>query len=822
MKKGILTVEQLFHILEDESLCRQLLDRHDDCSFLNGQISKKECLQEFERLLEHAVFIMKKEHNFHYMKLIMKVLNRLYLPRIKEDPFLFYENNACIGLLDLLKEFPEQCNSFQKFLDAIHFDSHQKEVEAFYRERISKGHILNDFELKDFLDYLMIYKNHLISHAYLVAVFSILFQKSHDYRLKPIQYAELFRFLILDLLQQLSWTETVHIISLKKKQPFFFHGTHIYINLDVIGSTLEENLSYLSYLFDLFEKRYKCKSFVHNKYEEIKKKKETTIKGIIGTDFFFQTYSYLSIESEIVSQSLIDRLRFFEEIAPDFYYKLIEDYEAQIVEAINLEKKDNTFSHLILSMDTLMNQTVLLVPEVISNQPYLQLEYHLNGKRKKIVELLAQYETELELAFSTKNRNHILMITYYEKTILTYQFSLSYLIDEFISILEYEVNFPRTERLIEKIFCEHFVSIINENIRNHVLGRKDLSILLSKLNEYMLKFYEAKQKQISSYIIKDQKKWLRLNDHLTHLYAYVQYMSNSNLYENAYLNLTQVLDFNYAKEIQRNILKKKIRNQKIYVAILIIFILIFSVSLFLLGKVFWQYWSAYDSYGKIQEKHNQTKPVPILIPDSDRTEFPMNDDIPQLDFEPLKKENEEVVAWIRIDGTEINYPVVQGKDNEFYLSHLYNKKYNISGSIFGDYRNDSNFASDNLVLYGHNLRNGSMFGSLKKYQDLSYLENHKYIWLITPKASYQYEVFATYEFHALKDHYAFNFQNENSYEKYLEDIQKKAISKSNLEVSAKDHILTLSTCSENGSSKRLIVVAKRMVTYVALDNNVSS
>ena len=150
----------------------------------------------------------------------------------------------------------------------------------------------------------------------------------------------------------------------------------------------------------------------------------------------------------------------------------------------------------------------------------------------------------------------------------------------------------------------------------------------------------------------------------------------------------------------------------------------------------------------------------------------------------------------------------------FYLNHLYNKKSNVSGSIFEDYRNGDDFSYDNTVLYGHNLRNNTMFGSLKKYKDASYFENHKYVWLITPNATYQYEIFAAYEFDSSKEQYIFNFNSEESFQTYLDGIKNRSVLSSELKVSPKDHLLTLSTCVEEVNAKRFIVIAKRMVQYV--------
>ncbi len=789
MKKGNITINELLQILENDDLCKQLLDPND-CPFLNG--TKSYYLKNFQQLLDASVLKLEKTMNFKYLGIALKILNQLYLQKLKQNPFLFYETEACVELLELLEQYPKECKEFKTFLENINFEKSRNEIGLFYQKQVKKRKPLNDYELRDFLTYFMIYKNHHIPHEYVCYIFWNLFQK--DQKLKPIIYAEILRFLILDLFHQLKIEETVKIDSIDDNKPFLYKEEQWYINLNVIKETLEENTNYLPHLFELVEKRYKMKSLGHNKYEEIKSKKQDTIKKIIGSTFFYEEYSYLSIESEMKYWSLIYYFRFLKEVAPQIYEQKMADYELQMKSGGDTSEQPDT---LIITQNDLLDQTVKTANEVIENEPYLKDEYDSKGSRKKIAELLDLYEQE---AF------------YCERTILESHLTIERLIEEFVSLLHYEIKDNKTENLLDKIFREYFVREINLNIQTKRLAPKELEVLLSKLNQYMLKFYEIKQKEISKYIVKDQKKWLACNTHLNRLYGNVQYMTNPKLYEGSDLSLTQVLDLNEARDIRRNVLKKKIISQKVSMVVLIILILIFSVSLFLLAKTVYQYWSASNSYGKIEGKWK----LPILDPDPNQKEFPINDSIPQMDFTEVKKENEETIAWIWIDDTPINYPVVQGSDNEYYLTHLYNKKYNISGSIFGDYRNGSDFTSTNTVLYGHNLKNGTMFGSLKKYKDLEFLNNHKYVWIMTPKATYQYEIYMVYEFDASKDHYVFNFNSETSFQSYLENIEP--IVSNNLEVNLEDHILTLSTCDENEKNKRLVLIAKRLYSYLQPEN----
>ena len=120
------------------------------------------------------------------------------------------------------------------------------------------------------------------------------------------------------------------------------------------------------------------------------------------------------------------------------------------------------------------------------------------------------------------------------------------------------------------------------------------------------------------------------------------------------------------------------------------------------------------------------------------------------------------------------------------------------------------------------MRNNTMFGSLKKYRKESYFEEHKYIWLITPKATYQYEIYAAYEFDSSKEAHIINFNSEESFQKYLDEIKQKTILSSELEVGTKDHLLTLSTCTDVEPDERFTLVAKRVMTYIVPEKNVSN
>ncbi|HAT4214915.1 TPA: class B sortase [Clostridium perfringens] len=171
--------------------------------------------------------------------------------------------------------------------------------------------------------------------------------------------------------------------------------------------------------------------------------------------------------------------------------------------------------------------------------------------------------------------------------------------------------------------------------------------------------------------------------------------------------------------------------------------------------------------------------------------------------------NSDYMGWINIKNTPIDYPIVKGNNNEFYLTRDFNKQYLATGSIFMDYRNEG-FQDKNTVIYGHHMRDNSMFGSLKKYKDLDYLRKNKYIYITTKDDERLiYEIFGVYVTSSDDtESITIKFNSEEEFSKYIEEIYKKSIYDLDIEVKSTDKILTLSTCSYEFKNARLIIHAK--------------
>lgn len=187
-------------------------------------------------------------------------------------------------------------------------------------------------------------------------------------------------------------------------------------------------------------------------------------------------------------------------------------------------------------------------------------------------------------------------------------------------------------------------------------------------------------------------------------------------------------------------------------------------------------------------------------------------ELPQVDFTSLRKKAPEVVAWIIAPDTVINYPVTQGKDNEFYLEHLYDGRANKVGSIFLDYRNRKTLTNRNTIIYGHNMRDGSMFAGIKEYTKSDYFKAHPILYLMTPKRSFMIEVFSAFvanpkEVEVGISPWTISFADNFAFETWLSSMQERSAVKSDMELSHSDKVVTLSTCTNNGE-ERFIVMGK--------------
>ena len=182
-----------------------------------------------------------------------------------------------------------------------------------------------------------------------------------------------------------------------------------------------------------------------------------------------------------------------------------------------------------------------------------------------------------------------------------------------------------------------------------------------------------------------------------------------------------------------------------------------------------------------------------------------------VDFEKLKEKNSDIVAWLKVNGTNIETTVVKTTNNDYYLTHNFNKEYNSAGWIFADYKNKVDGTDKNLVIYGHNMRDDSMFGSLKWVinEDWYNNEDNKYITLITENETQVYEVFSVYQTEKEDYYIQTNFDTEKEFNTFAQTIKKRSKKDFNVDVNKEDNILTLSTCANN-NKYRVVLHAKKI------------
>ena len=177
-------------------------------------------------------------------------------------------------------------------------------------------------------------------------------------------------------------------------------------------------------------------------------------------------------------------------------------------------------------------------------------------------------------------------------------------------------------------------------------------------------------------------------------------------------------------------------------------------------------------------------------------EMDSNNEEYKIDFAKLKQKNSDAIAWIKVNGTDIDFPVVKGTDNSYYLTHNFDKEKNKAGWIFADYRNKFDGTDKNIIIYGHNMKNGSMFASLKDVikEEWYNNENNKYIALITENENCKYQVFSVYQIETEEYYLQTNISN---FKEFVEKIKGRSKKDFNVDIKETDSILTLSTCADN-------------------------
>lgn len=253
-------------------------------------------------------------------------------------------------------------------------------------------------------------------------------------------------------------------------------------------------------------------------------------------------------------------------------------------------------------------------------------------------------------------------------------------------------------------------------------------------------------------------------------------------------------------------MSKHSENRKIKKVIVILLIVVFIASCIYIAKYF------YDKY-----RTNKASSILSTV-EVDSAKITKDKTEKMLQLEELQKENSDIIGWIKLKGTNIDYPVLQSKDNSFYMTHNYKKEYAKNGSIFLDKDYDWTLPSTNLLLYGHNNQDGTMFQDLIKYKEESFYKDHPTINFTTTAEDAEYQIIAVFlsrvyyksEMNVFRYYYFIKAENEEDFNSYIQNSKEASLYETGNTAVYGEQLLTLSTCSYHTEDGRLAIVAKKI------------
>ncbi len=238
--------------------------------------------------------------------------------------------------------------------------------------------------------------------------------------------------------------------------------------------------------------------------------------------------------------------------------------------------------------------------------------------------------------------------------------------------------------------------------------------------------------------------------------------------------------------------------------ILVVALGVFCVSAFQLYKIFKGYHDGRSEYDKVRE---------VALGDVNQEES--GEDAPQftVNFDELLKINQDTIGWIRFtpEPSIINYPIVQGKDNQEYLHKTFSANENTLGAIFLNVDNSPNFSDKNSIIYGHRMRDGSMFRHIQDYEDKAFLEANPYFYIYTPDGrELVYQVYSMGQIVDTSESYITEFASDEEFQAFLDMTKQTSLYDTGVEVSVHDKIVTLSTCTSASDNHRFVIRGVRV------------
>ena len=257
-------------------------------------------------------------------------------------------------------------------------------------------------------------------------------------------------------------------------------------------------------------------------------------------------------------------------------------------------------------------------------------------------------------------------------------------------------------------------------------------------------------------------------------------------------------------------MEKKRKKKKMPVPLLIVLcvcVAALGVSIWQLSNIFLEYKAGTDEYEDLQQF------VLEEIPENEETAEDAGDGteeerVQRVALSELQAQNPETVGWIEIPGTTISYPLMHTDDDSYYLNHTFSNKINSAGSIFVETLNSPDFTDLHTIIYGHNMKNGSMFAGLKNYASPSYLVAHPTVYIDLADGTHAYQIFSVYESPSESDSYTIGFAPDEQYEEFLQTLKSRSAYDTGVTVTKDDSIITLSTCTRQGEHRYLVHAKK--------------
>ena len=232
------------------------------------------------------------------------------------------------------------------------------------------------------------------------------------------------------------------------------------------------------------------------------------------------------------------------------------------------------------------------------------------------------------------------------------------------------------------------------------------------------------------------------------------------------------------------------------------------------GYLIYHHWSVKQrelEYEKLRQEETLSAATETVIAEPETEESTEETVIycdPVYDFGQLHEQNQDIYAWIVVPGTQVDYPLLQSETDNYYLDYNLDHSKGYPGCIYTNQCNRKDFSDYNTVLYGHNMKNLSMFGSLKKYKTEDFYKDHQFFTIYTSECAYRYQIFAYYDVPETDEVYTVGFAPDETFQKFIDKMKQKSYDDTGVNVTKDDHIMTLSTCSTTG--KRFVVHAVRI------------